>query len=188
MRRRAMTFSETLIVAMLVGAALLLVALGIATVRTDLRTHQTWELLARLDDALNAYYGSTGSWPVDPRATAERSSASGASESTVIVLAALQRTPKSDQVLERVPEVLRRESYEPDVWIVVDGWGRPLRCMTANSPRTLERQAVAANGGKPIFVSAGGDGRFGLDDVADAADNLLIRPTPLETPEPEAAP
>ena len=38
--------------------------------------------------------------------------------------------------------------------------------------------AVAANGGRPMFVSAGPDGRFGHRDPASAADNIVLLPSP----------
>lgn len=186
MRRRAMTFSETLIVAAMIGLALTLVALGISAVRAELRTQQTWELLATLAEALEAYHEQRGAWPVDDREDYHKQAegGDGADGSAERVLELLHGVEASAVVLERVPEVLRAGRTGQTRWTVVDGWGHRLRCMTAESPRLLERQAVAANGGKPIFVSAGANGRFGTDDVAAAADNLLLRPAPR----PETAP
>jgi hypothetical protein len=94
------------------------------------------------------------------------------------IIGVMHRVQASSAILERVPQVLRDRTDQPSAWTVVDGWGRRLRCMTSGSGRLLERQAVAANGGKPIFVCSGGDGRFGAGNAAAAADNLLIRPTP----------
>jgi len=183
-----MTLSETLIVAAVLALVLVIVALAMATIRNDLKQRQTWELLAMLDEALRAYYQAAaqqlGNKP-DP--AADR------------VIAALAAVPASRQVLERIPHRLRvRANVEkqwagnakartgrwpaaagrshtwdrPDV-TVQDAWGHPLQCLTAASPSPVHRQAVAANGGRPIFISAGVDGRFGSElDVAAGDDNL----------------
>lgn len=57
-------------------------------------------------------------------------------------------------------------------WVVIDAWGRPMRCLTARCPSPVACEAVAANGGKPIFISAGPDGQFGMADGVTDADNL----------------
>jgi len=180
MHRRAMTLSETLIATALIGLVLTMVALGITAVRTDMRTRQTWDLLRTLAAALDAYHEQTGAWPLDDRDDYLKQSKTvdGPDGSAEYILKTLHGVAASEAILARVPEVLRDRGGVGPAWTVVDGWGRQLRCLTAASGRTLERQAVAANGGKPIFVSAGGDGRFGTENVAAAADNLLIRPSP----------
>jgi hypothetical protein len=50
--------------------------------------------------------------------------------------------------------------------------------LTAGSSRERDRHVVAANGGKPVFISAGPDGQFGDDDPAASADNLFLQPAP----------
>ena len=102
-----------------------------------------------------------------------------------LVIAALASVPASRNVLEQLPEVLRPPPDERgsvrlrQVGLTIqDAWGRRLRCLTDTSPFEVDRQAVAANGGKPVFISAGPDRRFGVRDPASAADNLVLLPSP----------
>ncbi len=108
--------------------------------------------------------------------------ADGSAERVITALAAV---PASRAVLERIPEVLRvprqgeDRDADADAWgTVQDAWGHRLRCLTAASPSEVDRQAVAGNGGRPIFVSAGPDGQFGIHDPAAAADNIILLPSP----------
>ena len=94
-------------------------------------------------------------------------------ELTATVLAARELLDGIEPIL-RVPPVPDPEpTAGPEAWGTVrDGWGRPLRCLTADAPTPADREAVIAQGGKPIFISAGPDRRFGLNDVRFTADNL----------------
>ncbi len=100
--------------------------------------------------------------------------------STDRILAAVIGVPAARTVLETLPEVLRTSASggaglatAPAAWgSVRDSWGRSLACLTAANPSAIHRKAVAANQNRPIFVSAGPDGRFGLQDVSAASDNL----------------
>jgi hypothetical protein len=96
------------------------------------------------------------------------------------VLALLHSVPASAEILSEISAVLRmteEASDEPGAapahWVSVrDAWGRPLRTLTTGSARSVEREAVVANNGCPVFISAGPDGRFGRTEHAMGADNL----------------
>jgi len=186
MKRFGMTLSETLVAGALVGVALTVAALGITAVRRELKTEQTERVLATLDRAVEAYYSVTAEWPTDARDEAERlaSVQEGPDGSAYAVLAQLFRIPASSSVLNDIPAVLRRMNEDGVGWTICDGWGRRLRCMTSRSSVLLDRQAVAANSGKPLFFSAGSDGLFGIHHIAATADNLMIRPSPMPTSQP----
>jgi len=178
--QRAMTLIEALVAAAVVGVVLAMVALGVATVRSDLKHGQVVQLLATLDEALSAYHQATGEWPVDPGVEDKEQASAEQEGSADRVVAALAAEPASRAILDRTRPVLRVSSV-PDIstaagespWgTVQDAWGRRLRCLTADSASPIDREAVAANGGRPIFVSAGPDEQFGTRDIAAAADNL----------------
>lgn len=185
---RAMTLSETLIAAAGLGLLLVVAALGISRIRSDLKHQQVQELLSALDDALFAYHDATGEWPTEAGAgQGDRSPWSGDAardhglRAAEKVIQALTTLPASRSVLERVPGVLRigEQDAGDGRWeSVQDSWGHPLHCLTAASPSESDRQLVEANGGRPVFVSAGPDGRFGTDDPAARADNVFPHPSP----------
>jgi len=178
--QRAMTLAETLVAAAVIGVVLAVIALGVATVRSDLKHGQAEQLLATLDEALSAYHQATGSWPVDPGAEDEERESAEQEDSADRVIAALAAEPASRAILDRTRPVLRVKpitdmsaaTSESSWGTVQDAWGRRLRCLTAASESPIDREAVAVNGGRPIFVSAGPDGQFGTHDIAAAADNL----------------
>ena len=175
-----MTLIETLVAAAVLGAMLAVIALGIATIRKDLKHTQVEQLLATLDEAMSAYHKATGEWPANPIAKdAERISTEQESDADRVI-AVLAAQPTSQAILDRtksvfrikpVPDISAQASQSP--WgTVQDAWGQRLRCLTADSTSPIDREAVAANGGRPIFVSAGPDEQFGSQDIAAAADNL----------------
>ena len=175
-----MTLVETLIAAAVIGVVLAVVTLGMATVRSDLKHNQVGQLLAILDDALSAYHQATGKWPTEPGAENEGRASAEHDGSADRVIAVLAAEPASRAILDKTRPVLRvipvadiADGASELPWgTVQDAWGRPLRCLTAASKSPLDREAVAVNGGRPIFISAGPDGRFGTRDIAAAADNL----------------
>ncbi|GMU23010.1 MAG: hypothetical protein AMXMBFR13_30940 [Phycisphaerae bacterium] len=65
--------------------------------------------------------------------------------------------------------------------LILDGWGRPLRCLTSGSRSAADRRAVAAGGGRPIFISVGPDGLFGPEDSPAVGDNLRSDELPRNT-------
>jgi type II secretory pathway pseudopilin PulG len=194
-----MTLPETLIAAGVIALALAIAALGIASIRTDLKQRRTRDLLVTLDAALEAYHQAAGDWPevqagreshaselgVTDAQRRARHAESGSTDAAEPVIAALANVPTSRERLEHIPAELRVSPEElatkglnqpaaaqPAWGTVQDAWGRRLHCLTADSAAPVDRQAVAANGGKPIFVSAGDNGEFSSKDGSEAADNL----------------
>ena len=180
--RRGVTLSETLIVAVGLGLVLTVMALGVATVRVELETRQAWALLTTLDEALSAYHASTGGWPSGVEVTGDgaggRVGVGDGSESAGWVIRALDSVAASRAVLARIGPALRVSRPGRVGWTMRDAWGRDLRCLTRASPSLADRQAVAANAGKPIFISAGVDRTFGTQEVAGGGDDLILHPSP----------
>lgn len=178
--QRAMTLVEILLVAVAIGVVLAMVALGVATVRNDLKHGQVEQLLATLDEALSAYHQATGHWPVDPGAEDTERALVEHDGSADRVVAVLASEPASRAILDKTRPVLRvtpvadisDEANELPWGTVQDAWGRRLRCLTAASKSPLDREAVAINDGRPIFICAGPDAQFGNRDISTAADNL----------------
>jgi type II secretory pathway pseudopilin PulG len=190
MFRRGFTLSETLIAAGGLGLVTLVVALLVNTVRSELKMREVRTQLAVLDEALGAYHQAAEFWPT---ATPEEPDdslplASEADRAARVVVTALMLEPASQSVMERLPagRVLSADEMgaylaeaatwpvEESVgqWVAVDAWGRPMRCLTAQSSSEVAREAVSANRGKPVFISAGPDGRFGMAAGVADADNL----------------
>lgn len=192
-----MTLTETLLAASALAMLMLIVAVGVDQVRTDLKRRQVEQTLVLLDRALHAYQHETGDWPEpgDP----ENGSAPAAGclspteRSAIDVLAALRSVDTSRAVVDEVPACLRRPNADPtsspnddtdatahEFAMLVDAWGHPLHCLTRHSPANVQRMAVAANGGCPIFISAGSDALFDSEDGSAAGDNIrsseVIRP------------
>jgi len=183
--RRAVTLSETLVAGIVVGVVLVVISLGMDGIRTELKRHQAVAMLEVLDRALLAYHQKTGHWPADPGPAAgalhprERSAAaSGLDASGDRVIALLDEVRESKVIIRELPEILRvspgaeegPETAGPT--LVRDPWGRALACLTSASPSPGHRKAVAANQERPVFVSAGADGRFGFTEVSAASDNI----------------
>lgn len=174
---RAITLIETLLAAAVIGVVLAVVTLGVATVRSDLKRSQVVQLLATLDQAMSAYHQTTGQWPAAPAAKQGGRTSAEDDGSADRILTVLAAEPTSRAVLDTIEPMLQvkpigeTEGTTP-FGMVQDAWARPLRCLTADSASPLDREAVAVNAGRPIFVSAGPDGQFGASDLAAAADNL----------------
>jgi hypothetical protein len=182
---------------------LLLGGLATSWIRGELRIRATGELLARLDTALSAYHLAVGYWPAEARPATqqaypasqrqhlqseERSASSALQRAAEWILAALPSVPESKAVLDGVPRSFRgepeatgAEGSSPPGPVLVDAWRHRLGCLTTDSPAERDRRAVAANGGRPIFISAGPDGIFGSQSVACAADDIFIQPDPRQT-------
>lgn len=202
--RRGLTLIETLVAGVVLGLGLFVVAEGTRYVRNQAKTQRTWELLARLDRSLVAYYEAGGCWPepssalpaddrrpqtapTDDQPAAKAEPAGGLSDDQAAkpdmseaamtgdlsdgservageIVALLAHVPASRAILEGVEWETARDAAGPRIR---DSWARPLRCLTARSPTVAQRQAVAANGGRPIFISGGPDG-FGSDPPGTA--------------------
>ncbi len=190
-RRSAMTLTETLLAAAGIGLLMLIVAVGIDQVRSDLKRRQVERVLLLLDRALDAYHQDTGAWPVASPVEAAEDSPSAEHPPTVLaavdVLAALRSVEASRAIVDEIPAMLRRPLAPPPAASVippasqpaddafamlVDAWSRPLHCLTQHSRSTIQREAVAANGGRPIYISAGSDGLFESDDGSASGDNI----------------
>lgn len=177
---RAMTLPETLIAGAMMGVVLLAVALGVANVRSGLKERQVKEVLALLDQAVGAYHKATGAWPCDTRRPKPSPAADSDDGSGDRVIAVLAGVPAARMQIDRIRSIFRVAVEQPasvattrPAWgTVQDAWGRRLRCLTAASPAPGDQEAVAANAGRPVFVSAGPDGDFGSMDIASAADNI----------------
>jgi len=205
-----MTLTETLVAGAFLGLAVVIVALGITTIRTDLKRTQVQQLLATLDRALITYHDATGSWPIIPEPPSRKKSSHDSRTRTyeatekhrqarepkaeltgTHMIATLSSLSASRAILEQIPAISRvhpqdQAGLSGQTWpentdkqstftgwgTLQDAWGRPLRCLTTQSASPVARQAVAANGGKPIFISAGVDGEFGGTFTDTAADNL----------------
>jgi type II secretory pathway pseudopilin PulG len=154
-----MTIFEAALLAAVVGIALFVVTGGVRLVREQARDNLARRLVAQLDAALAAYYAAAGAYPPG----APDGSAGPA-------IAALERVSDSANQLNELPQSLRERVPPQDG--CVDPWRRPLRYLTATSANPQDAAEVAANGGVPIFESAGRDGDFGLVDRSAAIDNL----------------
>ncbi len=179
--RRALTLIETAIAAILIGLLLIVATQGMDAVRDDLKRRRTENVLVLLDKALTAYHQTTGRWPVDPDNETQSDDLSEHDRSGDRVIAALATVPEARKALEQIPPAYRAAAPNTDApaspagqpWGTVhDAWGQRLRCITADSLLPSERDALAANAGKPIFISAGPDKRFGLQNRPNAADNI----------------
>jgi len=141
-----MTLVEMAVVVLLLGIALFLVAGLARTTRQRAKRELTVRLLCALDDALKAYMARYKS---PPPGTAD-----GSADEAIAAL--LAHGPSSAK-LDGLPSVLRRTEAKT----LVDAWGTPLRYVTADHASPELRRRVAANGGRPIFDSAGPDRQFG---------------------------
>jgi len=192
--RLGATLSETLLAGAAIGLLLLVAALGVEQVRTEFRIRQTRQLLVLLRSALLAYQQSTGTWP-EPAEPPPQPPPGGPTmppeeRDAVRMAALLWAHEASRERMEGIPPLLRtaadprdrRDSRSSDPGVVLrDSWGTPLWCLTAGSPAQVQREAVAANGGCPIFISAGQDRDFGVVERSAGADNLRSDELPPAT-------
>lgn len=172
-----MTLVETLIAAFVLGLVLLVVAEGTDVVRNQLRARRTWERLAVLNAAMEAYQRATQQWPgggLHRQEAATRPARAGLSglptggsqdrrpgarsvefDAARRVLADLLDVEASKRVLGAASAGAAEDGADS---AIQDGWGRRMRCLTAESDSLVDRQAVAASGGRPVFISDGPDG------------------------------
>jgi hypothetical protein len=93
------------------------------------------------------------------------------------VIEQLRRVPQASQTLNGIPVGLRLSNNDGRWISIQDAWGSPLRCLTEQSASASDRQTVAANGGRPLFMSAGPDRLFGANNVTAMGDDLMLHPT-----------
>ena len=191
-RASGLTLVETVAVAGVLGAVLVAAAAGTRYVRDELKTTQTLEMLARLDEAVRAYYQATGTWPgvgkmergrdgETGRRKAEGSGFGGSyqgSEFRTSYQGSGFRVQDQERAAVEVLGELRRVTVSGEMierlardlpgamgeQSLRDSWGHNLRCLTADSVWEADRRAVAAHGGEPIFVSDGPGGK-GADEL-----------------------
>ncbi len=172
--RARLSLIETLSLGGVLAVVLGLITVGVSSVRNELKERQVWEVLRLLDSALALYHDVTGAWPASAdHPVAEPSPAGPDADDARPILERLAAVPASRALLDTLPGHLRVPPDDgPGFGGVRDPWGTRLHCLTAQSPRLVDRQAVAAHGGRPIFVSAGLDGEFAGRESSAAADNL----------------
>jgi len=148
------------IAVVLVGGGLFLLVGWMRLVREDARTQLARELMVRLDRALAGYFEAEHKYPVTFDDDADA------------VVAVLLRHPRARAALEGLPESFWTETPPRTL---IDSWGTPLRYHG-----DAQRPDVRANGGRPIFVSAGRDRAFGELDVSGLADDLRSDDPPAD--------
>jgi hypothetical protein len=178
-RERGLTLPETVVVGATLVALLALISMAITAVRDQLKRQQAWALLRQLDAACDAYRRVNGAWPVPDTRTATRPGVRGraafepAPDDAQGPIELMAATQPSRELLDRIDLFLKVPDPRPQAYGTFrDPWGTRLHCLTASSPSPLDRQAVTAQGGKPIFVSASQDRAFVGPDGSAAADNL----------------
>ncbi|MBN1488563.1 MAG: hypothetical protein JXA69_01495 [Phycisphaerae bacterium] len=154
-----MTVFEVAIAAAVLGILLFVLAGGARAVRRQAKRNLGITQMTALREALAAYEAATDAYPP----AAPDGSAGPA-------IAALLAVPETAAKLEPLPASLEL-GQDPQAG-GLDPWGRPLRYLAADATRERDRAEVAANGGRPLFESAGPDGDFGHTDPGDDDDNL----------------
>ncbi|MBN2563533.1 MAG: type II secretion system protein [Phycisphaerae bacterium] len=150
----AMTLIEMTIVVFVVGVGLFLLIGWVNNVRQAAKRDLAIRLLADLDKALVRYHRATGCYPTSH-------GPNSAIQATIDLLDHDRTRP----ILLALPQAVWETPAKRNL---VDPWGTPLQYHSATSGSAL----VKANNGRPIFVSAGPDRRFGDGDPAGLGDNL----------------
>lgn len=158
-RRRGLTLPELVLSAALIMLVLAVVAGLYDHCLNDAKVRQMSALIQGLNEAAALYFQATGTYPCGRE--------DGACDSA---LAAMQMVPAPAAHLQALGSSLL---FLSDGKLrCVDPWGRPLRYLTARSAQPEHRRRAEANGGVPIFESAGPDRDFGDTDTARQADNI----------------
>ncbi len=154
-----MTVFETAILAAVIGVVLFILAGGLGAMRQQAKRNLCIRLMTQLSEALTAYHRQTGTYPP------------GAPDlSAGPAITAVEGVDRAAAALSALPPSLHL-GEDPAVGCV-DPWGVPLRYLTTTAPSQRDRQEVAANGGVPIFESAGRDRDFGTFQPSASADNI----------------
>ena len=155
-RARAMTLTEMAVVVMAVGAGLFLLNGWMGSIREGAKRDLATRMLASLDKALARYHRETGEYPAAAGLEPARSA-----------VTTLYRFERTGPLLADLPPSVLRGDAAKGFWLV-DPWGRRLRYVTQDNAMPYAR----ANEGRPVFVSAGPDRRFGVEDPAGIGDDL----------------
>ncbi|HUU84373.1 MAG TPA: hypothetical protein VM243_12790 [Phycisphaerae bacterium] len=157
---RAISLVETLVAGILLALLLWLLA-GLYDRYLDrARTDQAVELIAALDRALTQYHETSGAWP--------QGNFDGTAKEPIT---ALVHIPAAADRLKDVSVKVLHVATDGRI-VCRDPWGRRLRYVTDRIADTDLQQRVQRNGGRPIFESAGPDGRFGRAGDAATADDI----------------
>jgi hypothetical protein len=154
-----MTVFETAILAAVIGVLLFVAAGSVHAIRQQAKWNLCERLMNALRTAMAAYHQETSAFPPG---TADLSAGPA--------ITAILAVPSAARALEAMPPVLAT-GRDPMIG-VLDPWGHPLHYLTERSTSDADRRDVAANGGVPIFESAGRDGDFGRSDPSASGDNL----------------
>lgn len=149
-----MTLVEMAIVLCVVSAAVYLLVGWTSQLQQRAKRDLAVRLLSDLDKALWRYFRATGSYPV-----------SYGPDSAITAMVCFLDHDKTRPIMEALPDSLWRG---PGRRIPVDPWGTQLQYLDAKSGSPL----VKANGGRPVFVSAGPDRDFGDVNPTGKGDNL----------------
>jgi hypothetical protein len=154
-----MTVFETAILAAVIGVVLFILAGGLGAMRQQAKRNLCIRLMTQLGEALAAYHRQTGTYPP------------GAPDlSAGPAITAIEGVDRAAAALSALPPSLHLG--EDPAAGCVDPWGVPLHYLTTTAPSQRDRQEVAANGGVPIFESAGRDRDFGTFQASASADNI----------------
>jgi type II secretory pathway pseudopilin PulG len=149
-----MTLIETAVVVIAVGAGLFLLVGWMNSLQHEAKRDLAVRLLADLDLALARYHRETGSYPT-----------SHGPNSAIQATIDLLDHDKTRPILRALPPSLWQGGGKRNL---VDPWGTPLQYYSEASGSPW----VRANNNRPVFVSAGSDGKFGDEDAAALGDNL----------------
>jgi len=152
--RPAMTLVEMAIVLCVVSAAVYLLVGWTGQLQQRAKRDLAVRLLSDLDKALWRYSRATGSYPP-----------SYGPDSAISATVCFLDHDRTRPIMEALPDSLWRG---PGRRTLVDPWGTQLQYHDAKSRSPL----VKANGGRPVFVSAGPDRDFGEANAAGKGDNL----------------
>jgi len=147
-----MTLVEMVLVLLLGGVGVFLLVGWMSSSRQTAKMALARRMLLDLDRALAKYYRATGMFP-----PAE------AADPTAAATAQLLNHERTRPILEGLPESLWQGRRA-----LIDPWGVPLKYVPENRGSPF----VAANLGRPLFISAGPDRLFGDDDATHLGDNL----------------
>ena len=145
---------EMTITVCLVSIAFFLLVGWMTSLRDSAKENLARRMLADLDEALARYRRATGSYPT-----------SRGPMSAIPAVVDLLDHDKTRPIIEAFPSSLLSG---PGLHRLLDPWGTPLRYLAAES----ESPIVKANGGRPVFISAGPDRDFGDFNPAAVGNNF----------------
>ncbi len=146
--RRGLAAFEAVLLLLILAAGMALLAGQAERSRSRLRESLADRQIVLLREAMAAYHRDTGLFP-----PGEADFAAGDA------FDALQRVDASARLLQTWPAPAGQQGDAH-----VDPWRRPYRYLAGENAEAV----VAENGGWPVFVSAGPDGRFGGSDGPSA--------------------